>query len=60
MGVMLNTTSERVANAFTVRSIRDAEDDWHIIELERDGQVIEIEADEVSALTFALNSALGG
>ena len=43
-----------------MRTIRDTEDGWHIIELERDGQIIEIEADEVSALTFALNSALGG
>ena len=60
METMLNTKTETISDAFSVRSIRDAEDDWHIIELERDGQVIEIEADEVSALTFALNSVLSG
>lgn len=60
MGPMLNTKTETVADTFTVRTIRDTEDGWHIIELERDGQIIEIDADEVSALTFALNSALGG
>lgn len=60
MGTMLDTKSETVADAFTLRTIRDTEDGWSIIELERDGQVVEIEADELSTLVFALNSAMGG
>lgn len=55
---MLETKAQGLGAHFEVRSIRDREDGFTAVEVERDGQVIEVETHEVALLVGALMRAV--
>lgn len=55
---MLETKTQDLGAHFQVRSIHDREDDFTAVEVERDGQVIEVETHEVALLVDALMRAV--
>lgn len=55
---MLETKTQDLGAHFKVRSIHDREDGFAAVEVERDGQVIEVETHEVALLVDALMRAV--
>lgn len=57
---MLETKAQDLGAHFEVRSIHDRADGFTAVEVERDGQVIEVETHEVAMLVDALMRAVDG
>lgn len=56
---MVEATTQTLGDKFHVRTVRDREAGYLIVEVERDGQIVEMELHEVAHVVDALMLALG-
>ena len=56
---MVEATTQTLGDRFHVRTVRDREAGYLIVEVERDGQIVEMELHEVAHVVDALMLALG-